>query len=142
MKKRNKLFVKLGILCTAFVGLITALVVPAKAYYVDSNGNFVSSNLFDYNKISDDYRYASHAVAFSTNSQTGVITFDVQAPQINDPYAYFYDVVQLFPGTYTWSFTSTVVLEKIGFVPNNTTEFDISYILDSSSGSNTFTLEL
>ena len=140
IKKKRNLFIKLGILCTAFVGLITAFVVPTKAYYVDNNGNFVSSNLFDYNKISDDYRYASHAVAFSTNSQTGVITFDVQASQVNDPYAYFYDVVQLSSGTYTWSFTSTVVLEKIGFVPNNTTQFDISYILDSSSGSNTFTL--
>ena len=51
MKKRNKLLIKLGILCTAFVGLITALVVPTYAYSLDSNGNIQSSNLIDYTHI-------------------------------------------------------------------------------------------
>lgn len=54
MKKRNKFLMKLGILCTAFVGLITALVVPTHAYYVDSNGNLASSNLMNPDFINDN----------------------------------------------------------------------------------------
>lgn len=139
-KKGNKLLLKIGVVCTAFLAFLTCLVTPTFAYIENADGNLVSSNLFDYTRINDSYRYSSHAVAFNINAQTGTINFDVQAPQENDPYAYFHDIVTLPAGTYSWSFNSNVAVEQIGFVPNNTTQFDISKILNASSGSNTFTL--
>ena len=120
MKKRNKLLIKLGILCTAFVGLITALVVPTKAYYVDSNGNLASSNLMNPDFINDN---SLSITDYHTINDYGLIantdyTLSFQALTAN----YFYYRVNWSSDNYTsWVRSDSSLTFNIG----SYTEFSI-----------------
>ena len=120
MKKRNKLLIKLGILCTAFVGLITALVVPTKAYYVDSNGNLASSNLMNPEFINDN---SLSITDYHTINDYGLIantdyTLSFQALAAN----YFYYRVNWSSDNYTsWVRSDSSLTFNIG----SYTEFSI-----------------